>query len=39
MSEGSKCGRSDASIEIYLREINSVRLLTADEEKALAIQV
>jgi len=39
MSEGSKSRRSDLSIEIYLREINRVRLLTADEEKALAVQV
>ena len=30
---------SDATIEIYLREINRVRLLTADEEKALARKV
>jgi RNA polymerase primary sigma factor len=30
---------SDASIEIYLREINRVKLLTADQEKALAVRV
>lgn len=30
---------SDLSIEIYLREINRVRLLTADQEKDLAKQV
>jgi RNA polymerase primary sigma factor len=39
MSESSKSKRSDLSIEIYLREINRVRLLTADEEKSLAVQV
>lgn len=30
---------SDLTIEIYLREINRVKLLTADEEKALARRV
>jgi len=39
MVDGAQSPRSDVTVEIYLREINRVRLLTADEEKALAVQV
>lgn len=39
MADGKKSRRSDLSIEIYLREINRVQLLTADGEKELAVQV
>jgi RNA polymerase primary sigma factor len=37
--EGDNPIPSDGSIEIYLREINRVKLLTAAQEKELAIQV
>ena len=36
---GDRTGSSDNSIEIYLREINRVQLLTADQEKELAHEV
>ncbi len=39
MGDSKTSKRSDLSIEIYLREINRVSLLTADEEKALAVKV
>jgi RNA polymerase primary sigma factor len=39
MGERTKSGPSDHTIEIYLREINRVKLLTADQEKELAYEV
>lgn len=39
MSEGSKSKRSDLSIEIYLREINRVKLLKPAQEIELATRV
>lgn len=39
MGDRTKSARSDHTIEIYLREINKVQLLTADQEKDLAREV
>ena len=39
MADGQSTKRSNLSIEIYLREINRVQLLTADGEKSLAVKV
>jgi RNA polymerase primary sigma factor len=39
MAESISSSASDAAIEIYLREINRVRLLKAHEEKELATEV